>query len=242
MKYGIISDIHSNLNALESTLRELETLKTDKIVCLGDIVGYGPQPNECIELIRQSAEIVLTGNHDQGAIGKIGVHYFNRYAQAAIYWTRRHLTDSSVEYLSALPFRAIVDGMMLVHASPGQPAEWNYILSQFDAEQSFTEFKEQFCFIGHSHSPIIFSNNSESVFEIYDTSELQADEKTRYIINVGSVGQPRDIDPRAAYGIFDTSSRIYQLQRVKYDVKGTQKKMRKAGIDYFLIERLEIGQ
>src|SRR3990172_12337150 len=157
MKYAIISDIHGNLEALESVLDDIERRKVDSILCLGDIIGYGPNPNECVELIKSKAKIILAGNHDYAPLGKIDISYFNPWARSAIEWTRGELSEESVEFLLSLPLKAEIDGFTIVHATPYHPQEWNYIITIGDAIKNFPEFKNQICFIGHSHVPMIIS-------------------------------------------------------------------------------------
>ncbi len=242
MRYGIISDIHGNLEALGAVLEEIQKHKIDQLICLGDIVGYGANPNECIELVRQNCQVVLAGNHDYAALKKVDTSNFNNYAQDAIGWTIGNLKPESNAFLETLKVFHKVDQVYFVHSTPMDPTEWNYILSTFDAYQSFQEFQEQICFIGHSHVPIIFMNRQRHRYDILEKKELHIDQKNRYIINVGSVGQPRDLDSRAAYGIFDDELRTFTLYRVEYDIEKTQAKMRAAGLPEFLIVRLQLGK
>jgi len=242
LRYGIISDIHGNLEALGAVLEEIQKHKIDQLICLGDIVGYGANPNECIELVRQNCQVILAGNHDYAALKKVDTSNFNNYAQDAIGWTIGNLTPESNAFLETLKVFHKVDQVYFVHSTPMDPTDWNYILSTFDAYQSFQEFQEQICFIGHSHVPIIFMNRQRHRYDIIEKKELHIDQKNRYIINVGSVGQPRDLDSRAAYGIFDDELRTFTLYRVEYDIEKTQAKMRAAGLPEFLIVRLQLGK
>lgn len=242
MRYGIISDIHGNLEALNAVLEEIQNHKIDQLICLGDIIGYGANPNECIELVRQKCQIILAGNHDYAAIQKVDISTFNNYAQDAIGWTIHNLSQESKVFLESLKIFHKADPIYFVHSTPMDPTEWNYILSTFDAYESFQEFQEQICFIGHSHVPIIFTSRQKHRYDVIEKKELHIDPKNRYIINVGSVGQPRDLDSRAAYGIFDDESRTFCLHRVHYDIKKTQEKMRLTGLPEFLIVRLQYGK
>ncbi len=242
MRYGIISDIHGNLEALSAVLDEIQNREIDQLICLGDIVGYGANPNECIELVRQNCQIILAGNHDYAALKKVDTSNFNNYAQDAIGWTIGNLNPESTAFLDTLKVFHKVDQIYFVHSTPLDPTEWNYILSTYDAYESFQEFQEQICFIGHSHVPIIFLNRQRHRYDVIEKKELLIDQKNRYIINVGSVGQPRDLDSRAAYGIFDDELRSFTLYRVEYDIEKTQAKMRAAGLPEFLIIRLQIGK
>jgi putative phosphoesterase len=175
MKIAIISDIHSNLDALTAVLKEIERIKVDEIYCLGDIVGYGPNPNECIDLVKSVTEKVVVGNHDSAVINQTDMMLFNSYARESTEWTRRMISDENYEYLLKLPLKISEHDLLFVHSTPLIPEDWNYILTQHSAEKHFNYFTEQACFIGHSHRPEMFRSIDD-----------------RLIINVGSVGQPRD--------------------------------------------------
>ncbi len=247
MRYAIISDIHSNLEALQAVLKTIQKEGTDKIVCLGDIVGYGPNPNECIELVQQQCDIIITGNHDFACIKDTELYYFNQYAARAIEWTVTVLSKENLDYLVSLPFVDRIENYVLVHSSPFEPQSWDYILSKDDAVFNFSQFDkyDKICFIGHSHHPIIYiekSENNKLSYSYKTVANLQLEENERYIINVGSVGQPRDGNPDSAFGIIDTSTQTYQLKRVRYEVRKTHQKMISAGLPSFLAERLLIGK
>ncbi|MFQ5648608.1 MAG: metallophosphoesterase family protein [bacterium] len=242
MKYAIISDIHGNLEALESVLDEIERQSVDSVLCLGDVVGYGPNPNECVELVRQRAQVILAGNHDYAPIGKLDISYFNPWARTAIEWTRGKLLDSSVEFLLSLPLKLEVDGFTIVHSTPNQPEEWNYIITIGDAVKNFPEFQSQVCFIGHSHVPMVISLDEKDSCRVVKENPLRLEDGLRYIINVGSVGQPRDLNPRSSFGIFNCVENVFELFRVEYDIAETQRKIRASSLPDFLAERLEIGQ
>lgn len=247
MRYAIISDIHSNLEALQAVLKTIEQEKIDKIVCLGDVVGYGPDPNECIELVQQNCEIILRGNHDFACIESSELFYFNQYAAKAVEWTVTVLSEKNLQFLAGLQLVEKLENMFLVHANPFEPELWDYILTLEEAIFNFSRFNDnaQICFIGHSHHPIIFIEYLENKDEKYNqrlVNQIQIDEKCRYIINVGSVGQPRDNNPDAAFGIVDTTTQQYELKRVRYDIKKTFHKMISAGLPQFLADRLLIGK
>ncbi|NIR51685.1 metallophosphoesterase family protein [candidate division KSB1 bacterium] len=241
MKYAIISDIHGNLEALESVLTEIEKHYVDSLLCLGDVVGYGPNPNECVEVIRDKAEVILAGNHDYAPLGKLDLSYFNPWARNAIEWTADQLSESSKEFLLSLPLKMNLNGFTIVHSTPLNPEQWNYIITIGDAVRNFHEFEGRVCFVGHSHVPMIVSVKNEDYRAIRE-NPLQIDPDRRYIINVGSVGQPRDLIPRAAYAIYDTTNGTYELFRVDYDIAETQSKIIQSGLPEFLAERLELGQ
>lgn len=242
MRYAIISDIHANLEALESVLSEIEKHYVDSVLCLGDVVGYGPNPNECVEVIRDRAEVILAGNHDYAPLGKLDLTYFNPWARAAVEWTAEQLSESSRDFLLSLPLRLDLEGFTIVHATPLEPEQWNYIITIGDAVENFPEFKGRVCFVGHSHVPMIVSVNQHEDYRVVRENPLQIDSHRRYIINVGSVGQPRDLIPRASYSIYDTEILNYQLFRVDYDLAETQSKIIASGLPPFLAERLELGQ
>lgn len=247
MRYAIISDIHSNLEALQAVLKTIEQEKIDKIVCLGDIVGYGPYPNECIELIQQNCEIILTGNHDFACIENSELFYFNQHAAKAVEWTVTVLSNENLQYLANLPLVGKIENYHLVHSSPFEPQSWDYILSLDDAEYNFSKFNkdDQICFIGHSHHPIIYFEYFENRTLKYNfkrINKIELEANKRYIINVGSVGQPRDENPDAAFGIIDTDNQVYELKRVSYDVNKTYEKMISVGLPQFLADRLLKGR
>ena len=241
MRIGIISDIHSNLEALRSVLADLKEKSVDRLVCLGDVVGYGPQPNACVELVQDFADDAVLGNHDAGAIGKTPVQQFNPYARIAIQWTREVLTPENYRFLSELPMMVILDDGTFVHASPGHPEEWEYLTECHGAKPEFDAFRTHLCFIGHSHVPVAFCREKNRVWRVRD-QQLLIQEEIRYIINAGSVGQPRDGDPRACYGIYDTRTAQFEYFRVPYDITRTQMEMREAGLPDFLIRRLAVGR
>ncbi len=242
MRYAIISDIHANLEALQSVLAEIDRREVDSILCLGDVVGYGPNPNECVEIIRERADVVLAGNHDYAPLGKLDLTYFNPWARTAIEWTAEHLSQESKEFLLNLPLRADLDGFTIVHATPLEPEKWNYIITIGDAATNFSEFSSQVCFVGHSHVPLVVSANNHEDFQVLRDNPLNIEAQRRYIINVGSVGQPRDLIPKAAFGLFIPNEQRYELVRVDYDVAETQSKILSSGLPPFLAERLELGQ
>jgi len=242
MKYAIISDIHGNLEALKSILEEIDRQKVDSILCLGDIVGYGPNPNECAEIIKERADVVLAGNHDYAPLGKIDISYFNPWARQAIEWTRENLAPETIEFLLELPLKSEQDGFTIVHATPYKPHEWNYIITIGDAIKNFPEFSSQVCFIGHSHVPMIVTLTERNDCVVEKDNPLMIKDNLRYIINVGSVGQPRDLNPLSAIGLYDTDTKTYELVRVEYDIAVTQKKILASNLPSFLAERLELGQ
>jgi len=232
MKIGIISDIHSNLPALEAVLGALHGAGADLMYCLGDTVGYGPCPNECVDLVRQHCGIVLKGNHDSGLIGETEVEDFNHYGLTAIRWSQNRVTAENKKYLESLPLVAAENGVTLAHASPSRPGEWSYILTLRAARDNFPAFNTDICFIGHTHVPIVINE---------DLTIGKFTSRTRCIINVGSVGQPRDGNPDAACGLYDTASGEYSLRRVPYDIQKTADRIVSEGLPEYLAQRLFQG-
>ncbi len=240
MIVAIISDIHANLEALDAVLKRIEEIRVDKILCLGDIVGYGPNPNECLQRIKRVVDGSVVGNHEYGVLGLTDLRCFSVNARLACEWTREILSKENISYISEMPVKLTIDGMLLVHSTPHIPLDWNYILNLGDARSQFVHLKQKICLVGHSHEPIVFANR-DNVCKILGKSSFSIDEESQYIINFGSVGQPRDYDPRAAFGVIDLEKREVQLIRVPYDIENVQKKIIDRGLPRFLAERLRIG-
>ena len=241
MRVLIISDIHANLAAFEAVLADAKG-EWDTIWCLGDLIGYGPDPNECVALLREHDHTSLSGNHDWAVLGKLDTDNFNREAQIGIRWTRQAISQETHDYLETLPASLDKPKFSLVHASPRHPV-WEYILDAYTAAINFDYFETPYCLVGHTHVPIIYSEIESSSVQItppeYDVPYQLGD--TRLIINPGSVGQPRDSDPRAAYAFLDTEKLTFEHKRVDYPYQVTQEKMLQYGIPTRLIRRLEYG-
>ncbi len=242
MLVAVISDIHANLEALEAVLEDIDRVGADTVVCLGDVVGYGPDPNPCTEVVSKIAFACVAGNHDYAALGLTDITVFNIYAREAVLWTRSVLTEANRDYLRRCPLEDAFLGGWLVHGSPVEPEEWNYILSVGDARRAFERFDQALCFVGHSHVPGVFDLDSRGFVDVLQAAKVSFETDHRYIVNVGSVGQPRDWDPRAAYGLWDTEENSFELRRLAYDVQTTQRKILAAGLPEFLATRLAIGQ
>ena len=239
MRYAIISDLHSNIEALEAVRASIEKEDVDATVSLGDIVGYGADPVECISMLREMDPLVsLTGNHDHASIGLTNIDYFNQNARCAIVWTRENLGEEEIRYLGSLPMTGRIDGAVLVHSSLVDPGEWNYILTLGAAAGCFDLMDEDICFIGHSHNPIIFGEETYRIPE--DGEELQLG-GGKHIVNDGSVGQPRDGDPRSRYVIYDSSRRTVAYRAVEYDIERAREKILEAGLPRALGDRLIFG-
>jgi predicted phosphodiesterase len=232
MRIAIISDIHSNLEALTKALEIIESKNILEIVCLGDIIGYGANPNECLSLIKNATKHVTLGNHDEAVFNSAMAYHFNRHARSAVLWTVRQLSDEGLDYLRNLPITLKLWDTFFTHASPRSPQEWNYILTPADAKENMDHFSQSVCFVGHSHIPGIFCDSRE-------VSRLERGSK--YIINVGSVGQPRDHDKRLSFGIFDTDEYTYENIRSDYDVNKASEKILNAGLPPSLAERILVG-
>jgi predicted phosphodiesterase len=241
MRILIISDIHANLIAFEKVLAHAKG-KWDVLWCLGDVIGYGPDPNECVTLLREQAHLSLSGNHDWAVLGRLDIFSFNADARAAISWTKNVLTDNNREYLEQLPSMVVEPPFTLAHASPRHPV-WEYILDQNTAAANFSCFETPYCLVGHTHAPIIFEelDEEEAMAHLPEYGRTLKLNSNRLIINPGSVGQPRDSDPRAAYALLDTKKMTWEHIRVEYDIPAVQERMRKHGLPYRLIVRLEYG-
>ncbi len=233
MRIAVISDIHSNEHALRKALSIIDKSAIDELYCLGDIVGYGAFPNECINLIRERATHCVLGNHDLAAIDPSFADYFTKAGRVAAHWTHSTLLDKNVEYLKSLPYTITTDLCTLAHAGPANPQEFEYVQSLQVAEQQFGAFASQLCFIGHTHIPTICGENLRTfVFK----------NGMRFLINVGSIGQPRDGNPQLSFGIFDTALWKYQNVRADYDVEGASRAILDCGLPPILGKRLFQGQ
>ena len=242
MRYGLISDIHGNLEALQAVYLEIDRLDVDDVLCLGDVIGYGPDPEKCIELVRERASVILAGNHDHAPIGLVDVTYFNSYAKQAVEWTTAQISQETRDFLESCPLIHEFERFTIVHSTPSNPSAWEYILSIDDAVENFPYIDNRCCFIGHSHVPVIISKSSNEQIQVQRLNKIVFQEDAKYIVNVGSVGQPRDLDPRAAFATFDDETYQYELHRVRYDIGKVQRKILDRGLPPFLAERLALGQ
>ncbi|MCL2182448.1 MAG: metallophosphatase family protein [Chitinispirillia bacterium] len=243
MKLAFISDIHANLEALESVLADIDSKEIDDIYCLGDVVGYGANPNECVEIVSKRCKSVLLGNHDAVATGLLTTQHFNVHARIAIEWTAGELTSENKKFLAAQPLAKTVDDFTMVHATPYQPGMWYYITSLEEAYFNFQSFDTRICLVGHTHIPMIIALDEEEIYVHQDKSiSFDERENLRLLINIGSVGQPRDRHPESSYGILDTGEKKFSLYRVPYDIAKTQSKMKKIKMPDFLVNRLAEGR
>ncbi len=241
MKYAIISDLHANLEALKAVLEIIDRSHVDQIVCLGDVVGYNANPNECVDIVRERDIPTVCGNHDAVAAGLVDPWGFNPVALSAALWTREALSPSNLQWLKELPDSIEFPDFLAVHGSPTDRDNylftWEEILPYID----FLEGHDvRLCFFGHTHYPGIFS--ADGVYTVGEDSTFPLGEDKTFFINPGSVGQPRDGDPRAAFGLLDTETRIYQLVRAEYNVQSTAHEIIGRGLPSFLAERLFVGR
>jgi len=241
MRILVISDIHANLDALNAVIND--AINFDGVMCLGDIVGYGPEPNECIEIVKKLPNLkCIKGNHDVAAVGDIDISLFNQEAKESMLLTQALLTQESITFIRQLPEIIEESDVTMVHGSPRNPI-WEYILEPYIARINFEFFKSDLCFVGHSHQPLVSSwDADEGVLEWGAPQQGKTINLiNRMIINPGSVGQPRDYDPRAAYGIYHTSLKRFEFKRVEYDIASVQKKILERKLPYRHAERLFSG-
>lgn len=242
MRHVIISDVHANLEALQAVREEIRRLAPDRILNLGDIVGYGASPAECIDICKQFTHVTVAGNHDFGVSGLTDIRYFNSYARHAVLWTARALSQQDVDYLADLPLAHVEDGSFrIVHATPSDPGRWDYIFDRGQASAEFASFGEAICFIGHSHQAGFFEMDRSGAVT-RDGNHIVVTAGKRYLINVGSVGQPRDGDPRAALCVYDSDRGEVEIRRVLYDIDGAKRKILDAGLPPILAHRLSLGE
>jgi diadenosine tetraphosphatase ApaH/serine/threonine PP2A family protein phosphatase len=236
VKLALLSDIHSNLEALDAVLDALP--EVDRIVVLGDIVGYGPEPNRVIERLQAVKARAVRGNHDQAMLDPRMVELFNPHAAAAARWTLGVITPESLRFLSALPLHGRIGRHRVVHGSPRKPYIWEYILDELQALEILVRLGARYCFFGHTHLPRIFTESGEQVPQGSDWIELPASA----LVNPGSVGQPRDGNPEAAFAVVDLGLPAVRFGRVAYDIAATQAKIREAGLPEVEAARLALGR
>lgn len=232
MRFAIISDIHSNLEALRSAFEVIDREHVDEVICLGDTVGYGANPNECLGIVRERCSTILLGNHDAAAIDLSVADHFTMNARLSAMWTFGALLEEHKSFLRGLSQTQPRGDILFSHASPYELGEWHYVISDLDVRDAFHAFTERICFLGHSHIPVIFSERGK-VPAVSSTG--------RCIVNVGSVGQPRDGKPELSIGFFDTDSWAYRNVRAQYDIRSAAEKIRKSGLPHTLAERLFHG-
>jgi predicted phosphodiesterase len=242
VKLGIFSDVHGNLEALSAVVGLLRAKGATQFVCCGDVVGYGPDPNACVEAIRNMHCTCVAGNHDYGVVGRVPHDRFNSAAARAVLWTREQLSPSNHLYLENLSLIDEEDPLFLTHSSPSAPDAWEYVFTVREAEEEMSYYPGGICVVGHSHYPFVVERlvGERARVVRHDGFEVKPDGK--YFINAGSVGQPRDGDSRACCLLLDTGNWQLTQHRVLYDIEGVQRKIREAGLPEFLASRLSVGR
>ncbi|MBA2123339.1 hypothetical protein B9J78_00060 [bacterium Unc6] len=242
MKYAILGDIHSNLEALEAVLNACSLESVDRYVCVGDIVGYGADPEKCIKIVKELEPTIVCGNHDWGCVGLVDLDYFNTVAKEAIEWTCYLLSESDCFYLRSFPLIVQEKRFVLVHSTLDAPERFDYMFNASVAEKTLQLMTTPLCFIGHIHIPMIFQKTIEGPVEYSYNWKTEYSPLVKQIVSVGSVGQPRDGDPRACYVIYDSKKDIVEIKRVEYNVSLAQKKIYNAGLHPILASRLAEGR
>lgn len=241
MRYGIYSDIHANLEALQAVFATFEKEKVDQYICLGDIVGYGANPRECLQLVLEYDSLVVAGNHDYAVAGKLNIDFFNPYAKAAVLWTRSQLSEQEMQYLANLDLVQKIENVLtLVHGTLNFPEMFDYIQTSYDAHLTLELLDTPICFLGHSHVPVAFFQGTTVTFSMDEEVPVPKDGKT--LLNVGSVGQPRDENPMGCCAVYDDEAEKVWLHRVEYDIEAAISKIIKAGLPEILGERLRYGR
>jgi len=241
MRYGLFSDIHSNLEAFEAVISAYEKERIDRYFCAGDIVGYGASPSECIEKIKNLTDIIVAGNHDWAAVDKFSLDYFNPLAKEAIIWTKSVLDEEEKIFLTDLRLVYENNDFTIVHGTLDRAEEFDYLLDLSEAKKSFEILKKRILFVGHTHRSGIFVKDKEGISFLYD-KRIEISKDKNYIINVGSVGQPRDGDWRASYAIYDSDDQIVEIKRIEYNIKEAQEKIINSKLPLFLAIRLGLGR
>ncbi|PYI87342.1 MAG: metallophosphoesterase [Verrucomicrobia bacterium] len=240
MRYAVIADIHSNLEALDVVLEDTRNQKCTHYCCVGDVVGYGANPKECLNIIREMGMPCVKGNHDEYCSSEEDLIGFNPHAAEAVNWTRRQLTQEDRQWLRDLKFVRLVASFSMVHATLDGPQRWGYVFDKLAAAASFTYQNTSVCFFGHTHVPVAFIRDSVVRGGTY--SKFKVEPGRKYFVNVGSVGQPRDNNPKAAYVVYDLDESTIELRRLDYDIPKAQKKILAAGLPPRLAERLAVGK
>ena len=245
MRYLVFTDIHGNLEAFQALLKFIPKKKIDYYLYLGDLVGYGASPNEVIQKISSLKPIsMIRGNHDKAVCSFDSIKTFNPVAAAAIYWTQQHITKKNLDFLIRLKKSPLIvhDAITICHGAPFD--EDYYIFGEFDAAEAFAQFSTPICFFGHTHFPFVYTQRDRAVEGIFlegHKNEIKIEKGARYLINPGSVGQPRDRNSHAACAIYDSEARTVKVYRLEYDIEEAQKKIRAENLPYALAERLSLG-
>ena len=243
MRYAILGDIHANIQALSVCLNEIDRLDVDQILCVGDVVGYGPSPREVIARLDEYEVVSVKGNHDAAVAGELDLTNFNPAARAAAQWTRRELTRSERDWLEQLPLRLQLEHCLVAHGAPSDAHRYPYVMNTEDADPYLDAMTGQICFIGHTHVPLTLLRHADNPYRtsFTESSVVEMQDVWRALVNVGSVGQPRDEDPRTGFGIFETEEQTYALHRLPYDTDREAARVREAGLPDVLASRLLVG-
>lgn len=242
MRLAILSDIHANLEALEAVYKYIDKANIDRVICLGDVVGYGASPDECCTLIRERADFCLLGNHDAAVTGAMDEAYYYDSAKNVLRWTRERLSDENYRWLYALPYTRLDGKLAFYHSAPIMPSGFFYVVQSSEA-QAHIQMQDRLrtiCFIGHAHLTIIFGISGKRV-KTCDPKSVNLKGEMQFIVNVGSVGQPRDRDPRACFVIWDSDLEKLEYVRVEYDIETAAAKIIAAGLDEKFAKRLYLG-
>ncbi|MFH0909743.1 MAG: metallophosphoesterase family protein [bacterium] len=240
MKYALLGDIHANLEALEVVLHDAKEHGVTKYACVGDVVGYNANPVECMAIVRELGCTTVRGNHDHYCSHAENLNGFHPLAADVVDWTRKQLNPEQQEWLRKLKFVAPVETFTIVHSTLDTPEMWGYVFDKLEAEANFNYQTTTLCFYGHTHVPLAFEKSDTVRFGLY--SKIKVTLGKKYFINVGSVGQPRDGDPRAAYVIFDMINNTVELRRIPYDIQKAQRKILDAGLPGRIAARLAVGR
>lgn len=242
MRYLLLSDVHGNLHALEAVLKHANEKGYDYVLFLGDAIGYGAFPNECVELLMEISSKPLRGNHDSVIVHPSLAESMNPYAKEAIIWSIEQLSNKNRDFLANLPVKVKLNkDILLVHSTPNQPEEWYYIFSKEDAEGEFSGFDEWICAFGHTHIPVVFSMSTHGSEVSVTSHGTDLSTENRYMLNPGSVGQPRDGNPLASYAILDMNRKTFKVYRVEYPIEKSQRAILDAGLPEILANRLLVG-
>lgn len=242
MRYAVISDIHGNLEAFQAVLADIKDKKIGAYLCIGDVVGYGANPKESIGLLKSlKCSLTIAGNHDWAVAGLTDLEYFNEYAKEAIIWTKRVLNQEELDYLKSFHLLYEGENFSLVHGSLKNPQRFDYILNKAGACSAIALMRTLLCFVGHSHVAEIYYSDKDKIFHTRGPN-IKIGSNKKYIVNVGSIGQPRDGDPRASYAIYDEDGQTVEIKRVPYDVKAAKEKIIDAGLPGILAARLSEGR
>lgn len=251
MRYAALSDIHGNLEALTAVMERLNAERIDRYLCLGDTVGYGADPVACLERLQACGAVTVGGNHELGCLGQLGLGWFHETARAALVWTREQLGFAELDGLRRLPLTAVEGPLTLVHGTLTHPERFEYLVDLAQAVETAERCQTLMCLLGHTHVPLVIEYDRAerclmrvlaAAEELRDVAVQDEPARRRYIINPGSVGQPRDGDPKASVAIIDTDQRRVTVERIPYDIAAAQRKIRQAGLPAFLADRLALGR